>query len=511
MNILEYICLDGDNKFRSKTIFSEKSIEDIENVITDAMLIDKSIVTNGDIVLVPVKCIKNPLKKDGKHWLIFCEYKYPNETNHQNNIRHKLEKLCDKEPGINLAITQEFVLFKDNEPLGWNKDINLIKNYSGHLDYSKFSQPIIDELTDAFLYSGIKISSFNMERMVGKWSIRFSEQPILEACDEIYLVRYLIHRICYNHGLTPSFISNPFNGCHIYTRCKFALSTEKMREEESIEEIVRACEKLQVKHLEQHKMLGKHNTRKFTYGQNNSKYDVNIVLLKNNSGYIEDRRCSGDCNVYEVLNKIVSAIVIEYSIQTMSYDLSELREKFNYKSIINFNSSKPVIYNNTDDNEISNDTSVNVEKAVNEKKKKKKEEKLAGLSGLARILKMNDDSDEEDGGTIKNTSTTTNNYDDINEGNRVKSIIDVLTSMSISHNILQSASAPKSKNTIKEPSQPIIEPTLPIQPINEMAMQPLNNNMMTSPIQQQAQFIPPHHQLGQRPPPNSLYTLPSQV
>ena len=345
MNIFEYICIDGDNKFRSKTIFTEKSIEEVECIITDSLLIEKAIVSQGDIVLVPVKCIRNPLKRDDRHWLVFCEYRYPNDTNHKSNLRNKLNRLSEEYEDVRVAITQQFVLFKDEQPLGWDNKVDLIKNYSGKLEYSKSCQEVIDELTDAFLYCGIKISSFNMDRMVGKWAIGLSEQPLLEACDELFLVRYLINRICYNHNITPSYICNPYNRSQIFTRCYFAISTPEMRRENSLEEIVNACEKLKVKHLEQHKYLCKLNSRKFTYGQNNSQHDVNIVILDDNNGFIEDRRCAGDCNPYEVMNRIISAIVVEYNIQTMFHTLTEIQEKFNYRSSINFNSAKPVIYN----------------------------------------------------------------------------------------------------------------------------------------------------------------------
>ena len=524
MYVLEYICIDGDNKFRSKTIFTEKPIEEVECIVTDSMMIENSIVSNGDIVLVPLKCVKNPLIRDDMHWLVFCEYKYPNETNHKNNKRVTLERVTEDYDDIRLAITQQFVLFKDDQPLGWSKDVDLIKNYSAKLDYSKFSQDIIDELTDAFIYVGIHISSFNMERMVGKWSLSLCEQPLLEACDELYLVRYLIQRICYKHDIIPCFISNPYKNSQIYTRCFFSLSTPKMREENSLEEIVKACEKLQLKHLEQHKLFCKFNTRKFTYGQNNSQYDVNIVLYDDKSGYIQDKRCAGDCNPYNVLAKIVGTIVVEYSIQTMTHDLNELQDKFNYRTSINFNTNKPVIYNKDrrplfskepEPEKLSEEEIKKQEQEkIAEEKRKKKEEKLAGLSGLARILKMNDDSDDDDDVVTSKKTKSSKNNDDEDNGNRVDNIINALKSMNISHNVLQSVNAPKSKSTIKEP--PGVPP-----PSNGNSQQPMDmgmgqnqNNMMMPapmPMQNQVPFGGPQHKLGQPPPPNSLYTLPSQI
>ena len=566
MYVLEYICIDADNKFRSKTVFTEKPIEEVECIITSSVMIEKNLVHNGDIVLIPVKCVRNPFKRDDKHWLVFCEYKYPNDTNHQSNLRHRLEKVVNENPisDVNVAITQQFVLFKDEQPIGWNKKVDLVKNYSSQVDFSKHCQTIIDELTDAFLYVGIQLTSFNMEHMVGKWSISLGEQPLLDACDELFIVRYIIQRICFTQDITPCFIANPYGNAPIYTRCNFAISTSKMREENSLQEIVNACEKLQLKHLEQHKQFCKFNSRKFKYGQNNLQYDVNIVLHNNNSGYIEDRRCAGDCNAYEVLSKIVGTIVNEYNIQTMTFELSELQDKFNYRSAVNFNVNKPAIYKRDslfayhhpiiEEEEPQEEELVKKEEAepkeeVPEKteKQKKKEEKLAGLSGLARILKMNDDSDDEDDNTGGSRKANKDDNDDGDEGNRVKNIINALKLMNISHNILQSSHAPKSKSTFKEEvQQPMPQETKSVPANNASADMQMPQQQQQSPMHAgqivpsnmmpmgQGNMVPPsmmprsmvpmeqgnimpmtqtnsQHPLGQPPPPNSLYTLPSQI
>lgn len=506
MYVLEYICIDGDNKFRSKTIFTEKPIEEVECIITDSSMIENSFVSNGDIVLIPVKCIKNPLIKDDSHWLVLCEYKYTNQTNHKNNIRYRLETITQEHKDIKIKATQEFVLFKDGEPLGWDKDVDLIKNYSSSVYYSKFSQYIVDQITNSLLYADIKINSFNMERMVGKWSITLNEMDLLEGSDELYLVRYIIQRICYENNIKVSFTPNPYSTSQIYTRCYFCISNEKMRQPNSLNEIVNACEKLQSKHLEQHKQLCSYNTRKFSYGQNNLKYDVLIVLMNDNSGYIQDRRSSGDCNIYQVLTKIIGTIVVEYNIQTMTYELSELQEKFNYRSTINFSTTKPVIYSNK--RSISQNSEPVVEptqstkelqKDEAEKKKKKKKEKLTGLTGLARILKMNDDSD--------NDSDSNETNDENEEKSRVDTIIDTLKQLNLSHNILTSSNAPK---TVVTKDSVITN--------NENVIQ--NNNMLLNPINEigentmqnfQPSYNMQHNVIGQPPPINSLYTLPSQV
>jgi hypothetical protein len=90
-------------------------------------------------------------------------------------------------------------------------------------------------------------------------------------------------------------------------------------------------------------------------------------------------------------------------------------------------------------------TTVVEEKPVKETQTKPKPKpSVSGLSGLARILKLNEDSDEEEEETNDEASKETKNM------SRVEEIIHTLGKMDISHNILQSVSAPKSNSLGKD-------------------------------------------------------------
>ena len=524
MNVLEYICLDNENKFRSKTVFSPKPIEEIEEVVVDSSIISNVVVESHDIILVPVKCIKNPLIRDDKHWLVLCEIRYPNGSIHKFNTRDPLHNLIAEHSDYEIALSQQFVLFnQEKKPIGWSDKIDLMKNYSSKLDYMQYSQPIIDILIENLIHIGIDISNIQMERMVSRWTISFLSKSATEACDELFLFRYLLQRICSNNNVFVSFHPDPIKSSKIYSRCYLKLSSDKMREENGILEIDRACKKLELKHLEQHKQLCEYNGKHFSYGQNSSRYDAVVYLDSNNSGYLEDKRASGDCDIYMIAEKLIRTIETDYSIDTMSNNLESLKERFNYKNALKTGIIRPVI---TVKSETATETNKVASLAATSQKspapqKKKEKAKASGLSGLARILKLDENSDEEEQ-EENNENKETKNM------SRVEEIIHTIKNMNISHNILQSSSAPKSAASAIKLSQPLggglpdmshiavpMDPnpglgmlqsqqhmamnTLPMhgqQPFNSLQAQPANmgGSIINTPVM-----------------PNSLYTLPSQI
>ena len=524
MNVLEYICLDSESKFRSKTIFSTKPIEEIEEVVVDSMMISNVVVESHDIILVPVKCIKNPLIRDDKHWLVLCEIRYPNGSIHKHNTRDPLQNLMREHSDYEVALTQQFVLFnKEKKPIGWHDGIDLMKNYSCKLDYMQHSQEIIDILIENLLYIGIEILNIQMERMVSRWSVTFQQKSVIEACDELFLVRYLLQRLCGNKNVFVSFHPDPIKSSKIYSRCYLRLTSDKMRQENCILEIDRACKKLELKHLEQYKTLCLYNGKHFSYGQNSSRYDVVIHLDTDNSGYLEDKRASGDCDIYVVAEKIIRTIEADYNIDTMSSNLEQLKQRFNYKNALNTGITRPIISLRPKQEPLKTTIEVAVSSTSKEKPKK---EKAKGLTGLARILKLNEDlEDEEESNNDSEQNRETKNM------SRVEEIIHTLKGMSISHNILQSSSAPKSAASAIKSDAPSNIPDMshmsvpmnPNQGLNMLQSQPNMGMSMGMPMPMEPNHIMPSQFPEMQSPqqfqpitntpimPNSLYTLPSQI
>lgn len=496
MNVLEYLCLDNENKFRSKIIITDNDIENVESLLTDSSLIDNVIESSYDIVLLPIKIIKNPFIRKENHWIVFCEYKHPTGVAHKNNTRYPLQTLAEKNPSIELATRQEFVLFKDNKPLGWRDSLDIFKNYSGKIEYSQSCEEVVHKILDAALYVGLPVNSIEMTRIVGKWCVSMNTGDVLESCDDLILFRYIAQKICFQNNILFSLHSNPIDNSNIFSRCEFSISTANMRDEETgIQHIVKACEKLKLKHLEQHKSLSPHNSKKFTYSQSNNEKCVQVILGKGESGVIKDNRCASDNDPYSSLNTLLTTITSEYNINTMSNDLETLKHRFNYHNVIDFEIDRPTIAVSRNVNCNESDNVKEIKKA--NRVEKKKEEKPTGLSGLAKILRLNDDSDDE-------CETSNNNENDdeeeVTEKNRVEHIIKTLKSMNISHNVLQSSSAPKAVAQEKEEIS-----TNAIEPHSFMTqgqVPTLSPQMALPPMMPQANVSTAT---------SSLYTLPSQL
>jgi glutamine synthetase len=492
MNVLEYICLDSESKFRSKTIFTTNPVDMLEPVVVDSSIVSNVVVESHDLIMTPLKCIKNPFIRQDNHWLVLCDLRYPNGSIHKSNTRDALLNLINSHEDYTLALTQQFVLFnKNKEPLGWSDKIDLIKDYTAKLEYMQYSQPIIDILIENLLYVGIEIDNIHMDRMVSRWSMTFNTQLATDACDELFLVRYILHRISCNNNAFVSFHPDPITSSKIYSRCYFSISSDEMREEDGIQHIVNACKKLEIKHLEQHKFLCPYNGRQFSYGQNSSRYDAIIHLTGDNGGYLEDKRASADCDLYKVAEKLIRTIVTDYDIDTMSANLETLKERFNYTNALNTGINRPVSVLKPTTVEVKSKT----KEVVKSTKKSEGKQNGSGLSELAKILRLNNDSDDEE--NEENEENKTKNM------TRVEEIVYNLKNMNISHSILQASSVPKSKND-PPPIEMINQPPIMTEHPN------MNPSMMGMPLGAEAlphsEIIPSQHVM-----PNSLYTLPSQI
>ncbi len=60
----------------------------------------------------------------------------------------------------------------------------------------------------ACLYAGVKINSFNCESSMSEWSYRIGPCEALEACDSLFISRYILHRLAEDFDLTVKFELN---------------------------------------------------------------------------------------------------------------------------------------------------------------------------------------------------------------------------------------------------------------------------------------------------------------
>ncbi|KJH48556.1 glutamate--ammonia ligase, catalytic domain protein [Dictyocaulus viviparus] len=199
------------------------------------------------------------------------------------------------------------------------------------------------------------LKNITAEVTPGQWEFQIGQCDGIEASDQLWMARYLLHRVAEQFGVCVTFHPKPtvtkgdWNGagCH----CNF--STEEMRSEGGIKAIEAAVKKLEkthneavrlydphdgddnkkrkisAKHCERTpgnnrikknisicRLTGKHETssyERFTWGVANRAASVRIprgVALAN-KGYLEDRRPSSNCDPYQVTRLIVESILLK--------------------------------------------------------------------------------------------------------------------------------------------------------------------------------------------------------
>ena len=292
---LEYIWIDGTkppNKLRSKT----KIITEFDGTINgpsgcpiwsfDGSSTNQASGDKSDCVLQPVRLYENPL--DGYNsYIVMCEVLNTDETPHKTNGRFKLREIMNgnqDEPWV--GIEQEYTLFKDGRPLGWSKE----GEPTSQGDY----------------YCG---------RNIGEDIAR----KHMDACIKC---RWLLEKICAKDGITVSLDPKPvkgdWNGAGAHTN----FSTKTMREDDGVNEIFDAIERLAQNHKEHIEVYGDGNERRLT-GEHET-CDINTFrwgisdrgasirvpwqVSIDGKGYLEDRRPAANIDPYLVCWRLIKTI-----------------------------------------------------------------------------------------------------------------------------------------------------------------------------------------------------------
>lgn len=341
---LEYIWLDGtdDQDVRSKTRIIEVAMptEDQQwlNVIPEWGFDGSSTMqaegNDSDCLLVPVKVYPDPFRQtiwsvDQSH-LVLCEVRNADGSTHISNHRERLVELAGKyeTAEVWVAIEQEYTLFKDGRPFGWPEngdDPEEQGPYYCSPDRNAGGR-IADRHKDVCLDLGMVISGINAEVMLGQWEYQLGPVNPLIAADDLVVSRWLLKRLATLIedawvSFAPKPIAGDWNGAGAHVN----FSTMQMRAEGGIK-VVRAAEnKLRLFHKEHIKVYGKNNDQRmtgkhetasmdtFTMGDSDRGASVRIPLqvLREERGYLEDRRPAANMNPYLVLTALLETILGE--------------------------------------------------------------------------------------------------------------------------------------------------------------------------------------------------------
>ena len=337
--ILEYVWIDGVGNLRSKIkIHSWDDQDEYDDAIIivehcemwnfDGSSTDQSTGFLSDIVLNPVRLYKNNLINYPRSLFVFCECLNKDLTPHISNYRNKCKKTdfkyCENE--CLFGIEQEYlILERNNKPYLWlsTEDPGIGHQgpyYCGVGGDRSFGRTISDEHLKICLDAGINICGTNSEVLASQWEFQIGICDALTVSDDLYMARYLLHRVSERYNCSISFHPKPlmqWNGSGGHTN----FSTKQMRDPEGIKYIYKACEKLKLTHLlhllhygndNEKRLCGMYETSKidnFSYGVSDRSCSIRIPLQvdKNRCGYLEDRRPAANLNPYIVTELLITS------------------------------------------------------------------------------------------------------------------------------------------------------------------------------------------------------------
>ena len=340
----EYIWLDGAtpvSQLRSKARVVE--VEDIDNVSVedfpewsyDGSSTAQSPGNDSDLLLKPVHYVYDPIRADGS-FLVMCEVMNADGTPHASNSRAQLRKVLDNGAGEQdpwMGFEQEYTLFYKNIPLGWPEHGYPAPQgpyYCGVGTEQIFGRELVEAHAQACVDAGIMIYGINAEVMPGQWEFQIGYRGFegeaggaLRVSDELWISRWLLHRLSEHFEYHVSFDNKPikgdWNGAGMHTN----FSTNATRNKDGGGDAIHAAvEQLSKKHNEHitiygdklhERLTGDHETcdiTQFKSGTADRGCSIRIpqqVAMKG-YGYLEDRRPGANADPYLVSARLCATV-----------------------------------------------------------------------------------------------------------------------------------------------------------------------------------------------------------
>jgi glutamine synthetase len=333
-----YVWIDGSGeglRAKTKTMnFEPKEASECPEWNYDGSSTGQAEGSNSDVYLRPVRLFKDPFRR-GKNKLLLCDtYNYKGEPTN-TNLRKQCNEVMTRAEGQHpwFGIEQEYTLLDtDRHPLGWPKNGFPGPQgpyYCGVGSDKVYGRDIVEAHYKACMYAGITISGTNAEVMPAQWEFQVGPCEGITMGDELWMARFILHRVAEDFGVLVSFDPKPIPGDWNGAGAHCNYSTAPMREEGGIKAIEDAIELMSSHHdLHQRwydphggadnkrRMTGMHETSRFdefSAGVANRGASIRIPRQcgKEGKGYLEDRRPSSNCDPYAVTEIVVRSTVLQ--------------------------------------------------------------------------------------------------------------------------------------------------------------------------------------------------------
>mgnify|MGYP001362980182 CR=1 FL=1 len=336
MVVLEYVWLDHNSNFRSKTKVTNKDINDIKDIPMwnyDGSSTQQAPGNDSEVYIKPVAVYKDPFRRNIENsFVVLCDTWLPNGDPHPDNTRVHAEQIFNNQIVLNekplFGIEQEFFFNNalTNKPLGFPKDgypNPQGQYYCGVGANNCHGRNIAESILENSLYCKLNITGLNFEVAPGQCEFQLCDYGI-KASDDLLFLRYIMVRTAENYNVKIDLHPKPIKGDWNGSGCHTNYSTKSMREEGGLNIILDAIEKLKDKHSEHIKVYGIDNDQRltgehetasindFSYGVADRGSSIRIPRFtdKDGRGYMEDRRPASNMDPYIVTSKIVETTLL---------------------------------------------------------------------------------------------------------------------------------------------------------------------------------------------------------
>ena len=253
-----------------------------------------------------------------------CEVLLPDMSPHPTNNRAACVEVASKFEDHEswFGIEQEFTLFEADgkQPIGFPDGgfpeaqgpyyCSVGANYN-------FGREVSEAHATACIDAGIGIAGTNAEVMPGQWEFQVGPLGPLEVSDQLWVARWLLHRVAEEFDIVVSIDPKPVSGDWNGAGCHTNFSTKAMRE--SYQPIIDACEAIG-KNINEHianygvgnekRLTGLHETQRidqFSYGVSDRGASIRIPwqVEVDQKGYLEDRRPASNMDPYLVTKLLI--------------------------------------------------------------------------------------------------------------------------------------------------------------------------------------------------------------
>lgn len=340
---VEYLWIDGTqptqhirSKARLVTLPKEPQLADFPEWNFDGSSTGQADGHYSDCLLAPARVYRDPFRGAG-NYLVLCEVNEAGGTTHESNRRATFRALLSAggetlDPW--LGFEQEYTLFREGRPLGFPQNGYPGPQgpyYCGAGSENVYGRDVVEAHAKACLTAGILLYGLNAEVMPGQWEFQIGYRGVEgEACDaltvadDVWVARYLLHRVGEQFGVRVSFENKPvkgdWNGAGMHTNFSTVYTRDPDRGLDAIKTVVDALESDHGEHITEYgdrlgeRLTGQHETCSidmFRSGVANRGASIRIPqpVARKGYGYLEDRRPGANADPYRVGMCLVGAAI----------------------------------------------------------------------------------------------------------------------------------------------------------------------------------------------------------